>query len=135
MLTAGALALGAASTAPAKPKPAKCKAPRTGYQSCLRVLYKSGPGDVVEQVRVTTTLMRDVGACPRRTARRTAVITRDGDELTTARRAGRCAKGVVTWRATFTAGRTTGWELRGGDTITAAWSGVRMTNSVSIQPR
>jgi hypothetical protein len=133
VLTAGALALGATSSAEAKP--AACKPPRAGYQSCLHVLYKHGKNDAVEQVRVTATLVRDVDACPRRTARRTVVITRDGDELAGVRRAGRCAEGVVTWRVQFPAGRTRGWNLHAGDSVTAAWSGVRGSSSVAIQPR
>jgi hypothetical protein len=133
VLTAGALSLGAAGTATAKP--ATCKPPRTGYQSCLRVLYKPGATDVAEHVRVTATVVRTVDACPHRTARRTVVITRDGEELARVRRTGRCAKHVVTWRARFPTARTDAWALRTGDTVTAAWSGVRRTSSVEIQPR
>lgn len=132
VLSASALTLGAASIATAKP--ATCKPPRTGYQSCLSVRYEPGATDVVERVRVTATVVRKVGACPRRPARRTVVITRDGDELARIRRAGRCARGLVTWRVRFPATRTRAWALRTGDTVTAAWSGVRRTNSVEIQP-
>jgi hypothetical protein len=134
-LTAGAIALGAASTAPAKPEPARCKAPKTGFHSCLSVLYKHGAGELVEQVRVSATLLRRVADCPRRTGRRTVVLTRDGDALATARRAGRCAKGVMSWRVTFATGRTRGWELRDGDTVEAAWTGVPATTAVAIEPR
>jgi hypothetical protein len=137
VLTTGALALGAApaAAAPSAAKPATCKAPHAGYQSCLRVRYKPAKTDAVEQVRVTATLVRDAGACPHRTARRALVITSAGDELATVRRAGHCAKGVVTWRAQFSSGRTGAWDLRAGDTVTATWSGVRRTSSVRIQPR
>jgi hypothetical protein len=115
VLTTGVLALGAGSAAAAKPAP--CRAPDTGYQSCLRVLYKPGKAGAVEHVRITATLVRD------------------GDELATVRRAGRCAKGVMTWRVQLDTGRTRGWELRAGDTVTASWSGLRRTSSVRIQPR
>jgi hypothetical protein len=133
VLTTGAFALGAGSATAAKP--ATCRAPDTGYQSCLRVLYKPGKAGAVEHVRVTATLVRDAGTCPRRTTRRTLVMTRDGDELATVRRAGRCARGVVTWRVELAGGSTRGWKLRAGDTVTASWSGLRRTSSVRIQPR
>jgi hypothetical protein len=132
VLTAGALTLGAAGTATAKA--ATCKPPRTGYQSCLRVLYKPRATGIAKQVRVTATVVHTVDACPHRIARRTVVITRDGEELARVRRAGHCAKRVVTWRARFPAARTGAWALRTGDTVTAAWSGVRRTSSVEIQP-
>jgi hypothetical protein len=134
-LTAAALTLAAASTASAKPPAASpCRAPAAGFQSCLRVLYKAAPDGSVSDVRVTATVVRRFASCPAAAGRRRVVITRDADgsRLGSARRPGRCHNGVVTWRTTFSAGETAGWALEQGDTIDAAWSGVRNTASVKL---
>jgi hypothetical protein len=139
-LTAGALALGVADAVPAKTAPNRaapaatpCKAPATGFQSCLRVLYKTTADGVVDDVRVTATLLRHVETCPARSPKRQVVISLDdGTRLDAARRPGTCRKGVVSWRAGFSAGETAGWELRQGDTVLSEWSGVRNPASVEI---
>jgi hypothetical protein len=41
----------------------------------------------------------------------------------------------MSWRVTFATGRTRGWELRDGDTVEAAWTGVPATTAVAIEPR
>jgi hypothetical protein len=135
VLTAGALALGAADAVHAKsgPAPSPCRAPTSGFQSCLRVLYKAAGDGSVDDVRVTATLVRRVASCRGSFARRTLVLSRrDRGRLETARRPGHCRKGVVTWRATYAAGETADWGLRAGDTVDATWSGVRKLASVEI---
>jgi hypothetical protein len=134
-LTAAAASLAAASTASAKPPaPSPCRAPASGYQSCLRVLYKAGPDGSVSDVRVTATVVRRFASCPAAAGRRRVVLTRDADgsRLGSARPSGRCRGGVVTWRSTFSPRATAGWALEQGDTIDAAWSGVRNTASVEL---
>lgn len=139
-LTAGALGLAGTAAAAAqasamapKPTASTCPVPDSGFQSCLRVLYKPGEGDRVEDVRMTATLLRRVKRCPARTATRRVTITADdGTRLDGARRPGSCRGGVVSWRTAFSAGETAGWGLRKGDTVHAAWSGVRNPASVEI---
>jgi hypothetical protein len=132
-LTTAALALGSAAAAAAKPKPAPCPAPDSGFQSCLRVLYKSSADGSVDDVRVTATLLRRVDRCPRVTASRRLVLRRrDGDRLARVRRAGHCRNRIVTWRATFSSDETAAWAMREGDTVDAGWSGVNRKASVEI---
>jgi hypothetical protein len=135
-LTAGALTLGGPAAAAAKaPKPAAspCPVPDTGFQSCLRVLYKAGDGDQVDDVRITATLLRRVKHCPARSAKRRVTVTADdGTRLDGARHPGSCRRGIVSWRAAFGGGETAAWGLREGDTVHAAWSGVRNPASVEI---
>jgi hypothetical protein len=134
------LALGAADAVPARtaakratPAASPCKAPATGFQSCLRVLYKATADGGADDVRVTATLLRRVETCPARSAKRQVVIAlEDGTRLDAARRPGSCRKGVVSWRAGFSPGETAGWELRQGDTVHSEWSGVRNPASVPI---
>jgi hypothetical protein len=128
-LTAAVMAVGPAG-ADAAPSP--CKAPASGFQSCLRVLYKTADDGTVQDVRVTATLLRRVAACPVRSGRREVVISRDGEPLGSARRPGSCRTGVITWRSTFSAGETAGWSLRKGDTLESAWSGVRNASAVTL---
>jgi hypothetical protein len=138
-LTAAVMALsaaeaGAASSAPDRSTraPRPCKAPASGFQSCLRVLYTSGTDGSPEDVRVTATLLRRVDACPPRAGKRAVVISRDGERLGSARRPGSCRKGVITWRTAFSAGETAGWALQDGDTIDSAWRGVRNASTVTL---
>jgi hypothetical protein len=135
VLTAGALALGAADAAHAKsgPAPSPCRAPDSGFQSCLRVLYKAAGDGTVDDVRVTATLVRRLTSCHGGFANRRLVLRRrDGDRLESARRPGHCKHGIVTWRATFSSAETADWDLHRGDTVDATWSGVRKLASVEI---
>ena len=135
VLTAGALALGVADAALAKSgaAPSPCRAPDSGFQSCLRVLYKAAGDGTVDDIRVTATLVRRRTACHGSFAKRRLVLARrKGDRLESARRPGHCQKGVVTWRATFSSAETTDWNLHRGDTVDATWSGARKLASVAI---
>jgi hypothetical protein len=133
VLLAGAVALLAAAPAPAKDKSAACKAPKSGFQSCLRVLYQAADDGSIQNVRTTATLLLRVDRCPAKGAKRRLVISRDGDTLATARPAGTCRKGIVTWRARFPASDTASWGLAKGDTVDAGWTGVKNASSVKIR--
>ena len=126
--------LGAAGTAAAKQSAASgCRAPDSGFRTCLRVLYTPMDDGTVEDARAFATLVRRVAQCPARSGRRSVVITlADGSRLDSARRPGRCRKGVQSWRATFSPGETASWELREGDTVHAGWTGVRNGAAVKI---
>lgn len=138
-ITVGALALATsaaeAQTPSGQPKPtaSPCPVPDSGFQSCLRVMYKPGEGDSVEDVRMTATLLRRVKRCPARTATRRVTITADdGTRLERVRRPSSCRRGIVSWRSAFSPGETADWDLRKGDTLNAVWSGVRNAASVRI---
>jgi hypothetical protein len=144
-LTTGALALcgtaaataGTSASAP-KPTASPCPLPDSGFQSCLRVLYKADDDadedEGVDAVRMTATLLRRVARCPAHPASRRVTITGDdGTRLDRVRRPGSCRRGIVSWRAAFSTGETAGWNLREGDTVHAMWRGVRNAASVKIR--
>jgi hypothetical protein len=134
-LVTASLALLAAAPATAKqPSGTPCKAPKTGYQSCLRVLYRAADDGSIEHVRATATLLLRVDQCPGRSvAKRRVVISRDGDRLASARPTAKCRKGIVTWRARFPQSGTAAWGLAKGDTVDADWFGVKHASSVEIR--
>jgi hypothetical protein len=133
-LVTASLALLAAVPATAKqPSGTPCKAPKTGYQSCLRVLYRAAGDGSIENVRATATLLLRVDQCPGRSAKRRVVISRDGDRLASARPTAKCRKGIVTWRVRFPQSDTAAWGLAKGDTVDAAWFSVKHASSVEIR--
>jgi hypothetical protein len=134
VLIAGSVALAAVVPAAAKqPAASPCKAPKTGFQSCLRVLYQAADDGSIENVRATATLLLRVDQCPAKSAKRRVVISRDGDKLASARPAAKCRKGIVTWRARFPGSDTASWGLAKGDTVDADWAGVKHASSVAIR--
>jgi hypothetical protein len=134
VLIAGAVAIAATVPAAAKPPAgSQCKAPKTGFQSCLRVLYQAADDGTIENVRTTATLLLRVDECPGRAAKRRVVISRDGDRLASARPTAKCRKGIVTWRVRFPASDTASWGLAQGDTVDADWNGVKHASSVEIR--
>src|SRR3954451_20628256 len=123
VLIAGAAALATAAPAPAKQPagPGPCRAPKSGFQSCLRVLYQVADDGSIQDVRATATLLLRMDRCPGKRAKRRVVISRGGDVLAKARVAGRCRKGVMTWRVRFPKADTAAWALVKGDTVDAQW--------------
>jgi hypothetical protein len=135
LLITGAVALAAVAPASAKRPAANapCKTPKSGFQSCLRVLYQAGDDGSIADVRTTATLLLRLDRCPAKGAKRRLVISRDGDTLATARPRSTCRKGVVTWRARFPQTETQSWGLAKGDTVDAGWFNVKHASSVEIR--
>jgi hypothetical protein len=132
-LTAATTIATGVSAAATTPRPARCKAPASGFHTCLSVLYTAADDGSVRDARVVATVVERQDACPRRTPTRRLTISSGGRKRATARPDGRCRRGVTTWRATFTPSTTKTWDLWQGETIRAAWAGVKHPSKVKLR--